>query len=440
MSIENTGAGNIRIELLPDPERAFGAALPSPDRYADRLAGHGYVTDEYRFAGEASGGRFATRLLVRRPAPEAASGVCVVEPMHFGGGRSFWGHAHEQLVRAGHAWVEVACQTHPALTYLVPSDPERYGWVSLPGRTTGLKSQIGPGIDTRAASDAFSSEWWATSPLLFGILDAAVDAVGRGRLENVSPSTVILAGASQSGGVVRRYAEKVARGELPRRVDGFLPLHSGGQPLPAELSVPTYELLAEAEIESVRSAAGLPGQGRDLLHRDCASPFYRFIEVAGMAHNDARYAVPDQDPPARSRWSSFPHTHVVHAALEGLIRWIRGGEPPLDCAPLEAAPDGSLARDDFGHPRGGLQVPAVEQPTARIHAISSGKYWNRGHEFPLPADELLARYGSAQGYLDEAERTLKELVGRGHYLEADARRWLGEAREDAGTWTTSTGN
>jgi hypothetical protein len=414
------------IVALPGAERAFGA----DDVGVDRLVPAGYLQEEYVLAGTAAGERFRTRLLLRRPAEsERAGGVVVVEPMHFAGGRPVWDHAHAQVLRGGHTWIEVACQTTPAYRRMVASDPHRYAGVRLAGTPSDRRPEIAPGADPRRASDAFAREWWASSPQLFEILASVFALLRDGGIPGVRADVVVLAGASQTGGVVRRYAELAAPGgplAHTVRPDGLLPLHSGGAALPDELDLPTVELLAESEIESVRSAAGLPGQGRDLAHRECRSPWYRCYEVPGMAHVDARDRPPGVAAPAGSGWSRFPHAHVVHAVLEALVTWLRDGREPVPAPPLETDSRGHLVRDDAGHPRGGLRVPAVELPLARIEVISAGPCWSRGHEFALGPAELRERYGCAAGYLAAARGVLDRLVARRHYLAADAERWLAE--------------
>src|SRR4029077_19922029 len=57
---------------------------------------------------------YRTRVLVRRPAnPESFSGTAVVEWLNVSGGvdaRPDWTSLHEEIVRAGHAWMGVSAQ------------------------------------------------------------------------------------------------------------------------------------------------------------------------------------------------------------------------------------------------------------------------------------------------------------------------------------------
>ncbi|GAB3580991.1 hypothetical protein GCM10027445_52230 [Amycolatopsis endophytica] len=382
------------LDELAGSGEAFGA----DDPWTGGLAEHGYRTREFLLRGDG----FATRLLVREPAGDA-SGVVVLEPMHYSGGRPVWRSCHEYLLRCRHTWAEVACQTTPAHA-MVRRSPDRYRAVHLPGRPSALTPFDGAGLGLRERSDRFSQVWWDTSPRLTDILSAAIRAV-----RDLGCGTVVLAGSSQSGGVVRRYA--TALGPYDEAPDGFLPLHSGGAAL-TTLRRPTVEVLAEADLESVRSAAGLPGQGRDLAHRGGDPRHYVVYEVPGMAHVDSRYAPPEAAPPPGSRWSTFPHTHVTHAALDALVAWARDGVAPPRSCHLDVS-----CRDAAGHPDGGWRTPAVDLPRARLEVISPGEHWSRGHEYPLPAP---------RGYPAAAESVLTRLVDQRRYLPEDAATWLRE--------------
>lgn len=408
-------------EPLPGVDSAFGA----DDLGAGLLREFGFVSEEFLVEGDSAAGKFCTRILVRRPRDVDRCTVMVVEPQHFGGGRSVWNHLYLHLLRSQYAWAEVACQTGPATSKLAAFSEARYSAIHLPGRIGHLDSGSDGFSSLREASDAFSAEWWDSSPALFTILNAAVRGLRDGSIGSLRPQTVVLAGASQSAGVVRRYGRMSAEGELTNAVDGLLPLHSGGEALPADLSIPTLELLAEADLEQVRAAAGLPGQGRGFDHRGSASPSYACLEVPGMSHNDSRYRRPHGAAPAGSSWSRFPHSHVLHAALESLLAWVRTGRRPANKY-IQTDREGRIEHDEMGHPRGGLRTPAVDMPLARLETISPGAQWTRGHEYRMNADESRRRFATARDYVERATLALEELVSQGLYLREDARAWLVE--------------
>jgi len=396
------------LETLPEAEQAYGADDPG----TGELARYGYRTEEFLIHGRAGGGQFTTRLLVRRPGGEA-SGVAVLEPMHLAGGRPVWRACHDYLLRNRHTWAEVACQTTPAHA-MARWQPDRYRAVDLPGHPSTMSATDGTGTGLRERSDRFARQWWDTSPALTGIVSAAIESL------RPFARTVVLTGSSQSGGVVRRYADAHACGAAPALAapDGFLPLNSGGRAL-RRLSLPTVELIAEADLEAVRSAAGLPGQGRGIEHRAGDPAHYVVYEVPGMSHVDSRYRPPVASPPPGSRWSRFPHTHVVHAVMDALVAWARDGTPPPPSRHIETE-SGDCVRDRYGHATGGLRTPAVELPPARLRVISPGAQWTCGHEYPLAARRDL---GAAGDLLDH-------LVEQRLYLPRDAARWIEETRRE----------
>jgi Alpha/beta hydrolase domain len=416
------------IVPVPDAEHAFGAQDPG----AASLAAAGYVTSEYLLSGMACGTGFTTRILLRHPEEAAVfSGIAVIEPMHFAGGRPVWATCREYLFRCGHAWAEVACQARPALEVLRQADERRYERVSLALADGAEGSTAGDGEEElRAEADAFISSWWATSPQLLSILGQAIRALRTGQMPIGEVRRVILAGVSQTGGIVRRAASAKAGLETANRPDGVLAMHSGGQALedPAQ---PVIEMLAEADMESVRRVARLPGQARSLLHRQGDRPAFRLYEVAGMSHADSRYRRPPGRCPPGARWSRFPHTHITHAMLDALIQWVDADVGPMPGLVLDTEPDsGEVVRDELGHARGGIRAADTDFPLARRRVITPGPdTWPFGHEYPLTDREFTARYGSPATYLAAAGSRLEGLVGQRLVLADDAARWLEETQQ-----------
>lgn len=416
------------IVPIPDARHAFGAQDPGTASLADA----GYVTSEYLFSGIACEASFTTRILVRHPAEAAAfSGIAVIEPMHFAGGRPVWTSCREYLVRCGHAWAEVACQARPAMEVLRPADKQRYEHVSLALGDGAPRSTAGDGEDElRAEADAFISSWWATSPQLASILAQAIDALHRGQLPIGEVRRVILAGLSQTGGIVRQTAARNGLVTATGRPDGVLAMHSGGQRLedPAQ---PVIEMIAEADMESVRRAARLPGQARSLRHRQADSTAFRGYEVAGMSHADSRYRRPPGARPPGVRWSQFPHSHVTHAMLDALIQWVDADVTPPPGQVLDTEPaSGELVRDELGHARGGVRTADTEFPLAQRHVITPGPgTWMFGHEYPLTGRQFTSRYGDPATYLSAAAARMDVLLGERLVLRDDAARWLEETEQ-----------
>jgi hypothetical protein len=407
------------VVTVPDPARAYGFE----DLGAEALDRFGYRQQEHLLSGTACGEPFSTRLLVRSPRdPSRASGVTVVEPMHLEGGRPVWSTIHGHLMRSGHAWMEIACQHGPA-ERMAAAMPERYAAITLmPGDPA--QSPVVLGDASIADRDSFIASWWWASPQLLHVCGAALTALRGGAIIDPGPDVVVLAGISQTGGIVRRFARALADGLMPAGTapDALLACNSGGNE-PMASPVPSIELLAEADLESVRAAGGLPGQGRGLLHRQPDSDAFRLYEVAGMAHMDSRTS--RRPPPAGKRWSRFPHAEVMAAVLEQLIAWVDRGLPPNSGLTLALEPGSErVARDSYGHAVGGVRTVATDVPRARLEPLGDGgRAFPLGCESPMDAGELIAGYGSEERWSRAAAQRAIELVQA---------RWL--RPEDVNTW------
>ena len=188
-------------------------------------------------------------------------------------------------------------------------------------------------------------------------------------------------------------------------------------------AVPGVELIAEADLEYLRAAAGLPGQGRGLRHRQPDSETFRLYEVAGMSHMDSRRT--GREPPAGKRWSRFPHAEVLAAVLEQLVAWIDRGVTPPRGARLAVEPDTEeLVRDECGHAIGGVRTVATDVPRAFLEPLGDGgRAFPFGCEAPMTETELSKRYGSCDAWARLASRRAAELVAEGWLRPEDDDSW-----------------
>ena len=130
---------------------ALTSARPGPD-----LAALGWTEVEYAANGTARAldpthgeAAFTTRVVVRRPPSEAASGTVVAEWLNVSSGADAapdWTYLAEELVRRGHAWVGISAQFNgiesgsatvavegAMLQGLKAVDPTRYDSLRHPG-------------------------------------------------------------------------------------------------------------------------------------------------------------------------------------------------------------------------------------------------------------------------------------------------------------------
>ncbi len=427
-----------RLAALPAGPHGLLSARPEPD-----LAAYGYEETEYVAAGRATsytasdwpadgrlavtpGGsaEFATRVVVRRPPPERASGTLVVEWFNVSSGADAcpdWTFAAPEILRRGHVWAGVSAQRTGVeggrATVAVdgaPSagikgaDPERYGGLHHPG-------------------DAFAYD------LFTQVAGAVRDLVGAQR--------VLAMGESQSAALLTTYVNGVH--PLARLFDGFLlhsrlgvaaPLGEAGAGIDLEAALGTGAVrlrddLAEPVVV-VQAEGDLFDRVGYLPARQPDGDRFRLWEVAGAAHAD-RYTIDQFEdllgcavPVNRGQqWA------VVRAALRALDRWVSEGVAPPSAPPLEVAGD-DFVRDEHGLVRGGVRTPVVDAPVE----VLSGRPWPGasvacrlfGSTTPLEA----CPWASPEEYLAAYERATDAAVGAGFLLADDRIDVLAEARPD----------
>ena len=151
--------GPIWVDQFPSRNAIYSAS-------ALDLAAHGYTEEEFFITGtgnvysqpdlatgtvESSGHPFKTRLIVRRPAPQAFNGVVVVEWINVTGGPDKdidWWQSGEHLMRSGYAYVAVSAQ-QMGIDTMADWGSARYGELDMTASGT---------VDNDALSfDAFSA-------------------------------------------------------------------------------------------------------------------------------------------------------------------------------------------------------------------------------------------------------------------------------------------
>lgn len=429
------------MSISPVPPAADSIPYGSDDLGTEELSTAGYAQSEYLIRGTAAGRAFAVRALLRYPVdPNTASGVAIVEPMHYAGGRSVWPVARREIIRSGHAWAEISCQPS-AERILKEYDPARYREIQIfDGARTDAPAEADIGGDPDAArtlaevrreSEAFRRRWFESAVQAPEIIQQFISALRDDAFGIGGADTVILSGLSQTGGLIRNFAEKhhATLSSGTPVVDGFLPMCSGGDAI-GDLDVPVIELLAESEMEELRNANLLPGQVRGYSHRREDSDAFRLYEVAGMSHAESRDAPVRNDQPLDidQRWSLFPSTHVVATVLRSLVNWIRFGTTPPPSRLFELDHDQLLRRDEHGNAVGGLRTAHLDAPTTSVTVISgAGPSWLHGRETPFSAEKLIALYGDEATYREQVRASLAQSVADGYYLEEDAEEYLADA-------------
>ncbi len=373
---------------------------------------------------------YRTRVVVRRPAdPGRFSGVLLVEWLNVSGGFDSdpdWAFGHEEIIRAGHAYVGVSAQalgvaggiarlnlTGLPTPGLVGTNPERYGSLRHPG-------------------DRYCFE-------IFRQIGAALrdcDAV----LGGLRPGQVLAIGESQSAFYLTSYINAVQ--PLSAVFDGFL-VHSRGagaaaltgEPIdpPNETAGVGIRTDGSAPVLVLEAEGDLMPPLSSWMARQPDGESFRLWEMAGTSHADA-YLIGDAAPLMGADWpiNSGPHKFLAQAALHALVRWCAEGTPPPAAARIELASEHppAIARDPAGVAIGGVRTPVVDVPVV----VLSGEGppgrplgWLAGSTTPLPADELLRRYGDRAGYLRAFTGSLDAAISAGFLLAAHREELLAQA-------------
>lgn len=469
------------LPVTEDTEPLGRSWLPGARRGVD-LDAVGYVEEEYLLRGRAptygwdeqyqlaatGEASFVTRLLVRRPVDsERFSGTVQLEPHHPDDDQALtWRALAPWIVRSGHAHVGVT-QDPLVVPDLVTWDPRRYGELALPS----------------------PSQRWE----ILGLVAAALKA-GREPFADLGAQRVYLSGWSMTGTFCRNYlgegfGDRCLVGGAPA-VDGMVVcISSGGAgragyaspdptvALPLDHPrrtvrggrIPVIELLSECESETHRS----------VLRPDSDDPEdrYRLYQVAGTSHMTAG-APPlltnglqreARGVPARPRRiveqpSDGRLDLVARAVFAALDRWVREGTPPPR-APRFAFDDPAgpatrgrsteavpLRRDADGNAVGGIRTPWVDVPAGAYLPHSTPQPGSClppphapfadpavaadliGHLVSFGPEEMKARYGDPDGYLERYETRRRELTSEGWLLAEDAGEVLAIARNHVAGW------
>lgn len=366
-----------------------------------------YQATEYFVSGMAAGAPYKTRIVVRRPAGGAFSGLVLAEAMHPSGSAHMFEFNSHYLMSSGHAAVEIVTG---GLNLLTTHNKARYPDISVAGdQVSEILAQVGSLI----------KEGGANSPLA-----------------GLTVRKMILAGTSATSAVLVRYlpGHMVYRTPGMQRIyDGFMP-HSNGTTIRA-VDVPLIQIPTMTEVASGTATARQDG--------DATGDQYRLYEFAGMAHVDSRDSVRLHPDPCVNPVTMFPLQAYLSVALHHLFNWVdKGIVPPRAPRVLvdrNTSNDGSLmALDVHGNPIGGIRNPYVDVPTAKNGVPNQGKSpvitnasayiaaggqaaanqmcGLAGYQIAFSRDTLRTLYGNKANYLRLVQAKVDEMEAAGWSL------------------------
>jgi hypothetical protein len=422
----------------------------------------GYVEEEWLASGEVDGHPYTTTVFVRRPRDKSGfTGTVVVEPVHAASAAPIFIYTGVYMMRSGHGWAAICSQKTALDAFVKPSDPERYASVDIWSEGPPMEN---PGLAVPRDPQAMQARMEqmrkvnALSPAILAQVGAALGS-GEGPFSNFPVRDVILAGHSQTGGVVIDYIQNahdkyrlddgssVYRGLFPTGSTGVSPGGAGGAVTLGNRDVPIVQVLSEGDI-SDPNRPGREGRAYRRGDSDEMGDRYRLYEVAGIAHMGTRYppysdnAMWQNDPigtagnvPVDKKMNSLPHGELFSACLHHLVRWVAEGVTPPRADRIEVAPNGLFAKDEFGNTRGGIRCPQLDVPKARylsnpsVGEDGTPAFGVVGVEEPLPKETLQKAYRDHADYEEKFKRRLEELIAQGWLLPEDA----SEMREEAET-------
>jgi hypothetical protein len=467
---------HVPTDVAPPPAEGDGMAVPQPASAVP----DGYVIEEYLVGGTATRfdavaepddghwvaspadeADYRTRVIVRRPArAEDFSGTVVVEWFNVSAIEAApdWTFLADEIAREGHAYVGVSAQSQGVEggetlldvdvdqqqaddagvstdgSGLKNADPARYGTLSHPG-------------------DAYSFD-------IFSQVGRVVDTSPQRLLGDLQPERIIAVGESQSAGFMTTVANAVH--PLAPVFDGFL-VHSR----------PSVAAPLDGDYRRVRTAAtDATGDdaGGTLIRTDLDVPLMLFVtetdltelgyaharqddsdhvhtwEVAGTAHADAHLLRAilggPRDPGVGELLgcgsiNTGPQKEALSAGFHHLVAWVGGGDRPAAGARIELA-DGDdvvIRRADDGLALGGVRNPLTDVPVATVSgdppegtSLADGDTCALfGSTTPFDQATLVARYGTADQYVDQFRASAADLVAAGFLLQPDADALVAEA-------------
>ena len=445
-----TVTGPVRVSVpIGDPSHDYPYSST-----VDDLAKYAYVEEEFFVEGTANryttpamatgtivagGHPYKTRVLVRRPTASARfNGTVVVEWINVTPGHDLdidWLQAHDYWMRTGYAWVGVSAQ-RVGVEALKVWNAKRYGTLDVMDHGTITNDDLSYDIFAQVAQ---AIRHPARVNLLPGL-----------RVERVFAT-----GHSQSAGRLATYVNSVH--PLAPVFDAVVP-HGGGGRIRTDLTnVKVFKLLSETDVINSQASVRQPdtanfrawevagdshvdtqftASSRKLSQRD-GNPQAPPLPGGGAARAGATAAATRQEgPPAgtmgtntspcdRAPYSHVPFYHVMDAAFDHLVRWVKDGTPPPSAPPIqtsEAGPPAVVVRDARGIGLGGIRLAELAAPTGINSGQNSGPGFCRlyGSHYDFDAATLATLYPTHDSYVTAVKKVTEENVKAGYILKADA--------------------
>jgi hypothetical protein len=470
-----TVTGPVKSTVVPgDPSHDYPYSST-----VDDLGKYSYVEEEYFVEGTANryttpqmatgtvvdnGHHYKSRVIVRRPARAASfNGTVVVEWVNVTPGHDLdidWLQAHDYWMRTGYAWIGVSAQ-RVGVEALKVWNASRYGTLDVADGGSITNDDLSYDIFAQVAQAVRHP---GSVSLLPGF-----------RVERIFAT-----GHSQSAGRLGTYVNSIH--QIAPVFDAIV-LHGGGGRVRDDLtSVKVFKLLAETDVINSQAAVRQP---------DTAN--FRSWEVTGDSHVDRQFTLSSQklsrrdgnpqapgstgargggrgtaaaasggaragspqapntpsagsglDLPAgvvmgtntsscdRAPYSHVPFYHVMSAAFDHLVRWVKDGTPPPAAPKIQTSQDGPpgvVVRDAHGNGLGGIRLAELAAPTGINSGQNSGPGFCRlfGSHYDFDGPTLAGLYPTHESYVAAVRNITEQNLKAGYVLTADADGTIAEA-------------
>jgi len=138
----------------------------------------------------------------------------------------------------------------------------------------------------------------------------------------------------------------------------------------------------------------------------------------------------------RAPYSHVPFYHVMDAAFDHLVRWVKDGTAPPAAPKIQTSEDGPPAvvvRDAHGNGLGGIRLSELAVPTGLNSGQNSGPGFCRlfGSHYDFDAATLASLYPTHGAYVSAVRKAVEQNLTGGFILKADADATVAEAERSA---------
>jgi hypothetical protein len=441
----------------------------------------GYTEAEYFVSGKAnvygygtsgglrtlaSGARYTTRILVRRPSdPRRFSGNVIVEllnPSDKFDADLIWELTGNYELANGDAYVGITSKPVVA-EFLKRFSPDRYAALSWTNPAPSNQTCKDPGPSLLPGHSSPKTEDGLIWDIVTQVGALLKSSSRQNPLANLLVRYLYQTAYSQTGAYVGTYVSEFQPNVRLRNgkpvYDGFLigtaagvsainqcaqPLGRGDARTLVRSSAPLIRIMTLTDFYRF---GPFPTYLERRADNDAPDDRYRLYEIAGAAHvvtlldrlapsdtDVSTGGLPRQRIACKETESNFPSQYIFDGALRNLERWVRDEKPAPHADRIAMSKPGDPSAnpiiDQFGNVKGGVRTPYVDVPTATYFGTSTAAGADStpptcpitGHMVPFDRGRLARLYPTHADYTRRVDSDVDRLVSEGWITSADGQR------------------